>query len=163
AAKAAVLLASTSGHDGRTHPSDPTEDAPKQLSGHRHLGHLGTRGSVHGRRPSPQSSPAFRARWSATTARPRLATPACGGSWRGCTPAHGTGQSDGVRPESRAREPRPLHRVLPLLNPLLDRAAPVVENDQRQSGSSTLACPPSSGEKSSPSRRPPPPSYVTTV
>src|SRR5206468_8253260 len=38
-------------------------------------------------------------------------------------------QADRVRPEARAREPRPLDRVLPLFDPLLRRPAPVVEGD----------------------------------
>ena len=38
-------------------------------------------------------------------------------------------EADGVRPEGRAREPGPLDRSLPLLDPLLRRPAPVVEGD----------------------------------
>jgi hypothetical protein len=62
----------------------------------------------------------------ATAAPPPLATPGCTGSWRGCRPTQGT-EARRRRAEGRTREPRPLDRLLPLLDPLLRRPAPVVD------------------------------------
>src|SRR5262245_591198 len=84
--------------------------------------------SGRGRSPSRRSSPPFPAGSSATTARPRPAVRACGGSWPGCRQRVEL-EAHRVGPEGRARQPRPLDRVLALLDVLLRRAAAVVEGD----------------------------------
>src|SRR5262245_2300535 len=84
--------------------------------------------SGRGRSPSRRSSSPFPAGSSATTARPRPAVRACGGSWPGCRQRVEL-EAHRVGPEGRARQPRPLDGVLALLDVLLRRAAPVEEGD----------------------------------
>src|SRR5947208_10626886 len=88
----------------------------------------GTRGNGRGPRPWRRSSPPSPARWSATTVPPPLAGPGSEGSWPGCRPAH-EAEPHSVRPEGRARQSRPLDRVLAFFDPLLRRPPPVVDSD----------------------------------
>ena len=130
---AAVLLRSTSGHGGWAQSGDPVEETPEQHLRHGDLGHLEDEvaavgddlgADLHHLLPQRGQGPLR-----------DLARQSQGAEEIGEVVGQRVElKSDGIRAERRARQPRPLDRVLPFLDPLLRRPAPVVEGDHLLGG-----------------------------